>query len=203
MERKSHKSVIFEVKQAMEILQSQNVTIELKWTSGHAEIAGNKKADNVTKEAAKEAENMTEVETPLTSIDVKRAVKDSCKIKWQNRLEASQRGRHMFEVHPSVTAKKKASVSIPAQRIMTQLRAGYCYLNSYLHVDGLKESPLYTCGEPESGKHIADPEGVGGREYRPSPPPLGNYKNIGLLSISGPDLLKITKLPSQHSMAGR
>ena len=54
----------------------------------------------------------------------------------------------MFEFHHSVAAKKIASGSIPAQRIMTQLRMGYCYLNRYLHVDGLKESPLYTCGEP-------------------------------------------------------
>ena len=62
----------------------------------------------------------------------------------------------MFEFHPSVTAKKIASVSTPAQRIMPQLRTGYFYLNVYLHLDGLKESPLYTCGEPESIKHYIE-----------------------------------------------
>ena len=41
--------------------------------------------------------------------------------------------------------------------------------------------------------------GGGGRG---SGPPLKNHKNIGLLSYSGPDPLKITKLPSQHSMLG-
>ena len=35
-----------------------------------------------------------------------------------------------------------------------------------------------------------------------SEPPAKNHKNIGFLSISGPDPLKITKLPSQHSMLG-
>ena len=45
---------------------------------------------------------MPEVDTPHTSLILKRAVKDSCKIKWQNRWEASQRGRQMFEFHPSV-----------------------------------------------------------------------------------------------------
>ena len=30
--------------------------------------------------------------------------------------------------------------------------------------------------------------------------PLINHKNIGFLSNTGPDPLKITKLPSQHSM---
>ena len=32
--------------------------------------------------------------------------------------------------------------------------------------------------------------------------PLENYKNIGFLSNTGPDTLKITKLPIQHSMLG-
>ena len=131
----------------MEILKSENVIVVINWTPGHAEIAGNEIADKLAKEAAEEAENMPEVDTPLTSIDVKRAVRDSCKIKWQNRWEASQRGRHMFEFHPSVVARKMAFGSIPAQRIVTQLRTGYCYLNGYLHAVGLnlKESPLCTC----------------------------------------------------------
>ena len=33
---------------------------------------------------------------------------------------------------------------------------------------------------------------------RTPPPPLKNYKSIGFLSNTGPDPLKITKLPSQH-----
>ena len=64
-----------------------------------------------------------------TSIDIKRAVKDSCTVKWQNRWEASQAGRHMYDLHPTVKAKKKAANSIPTQRITSQLRTGYCYLN--------------------------------------------------------------------------
>ena len=35
-----------------------------------------------------------------------------------------------------------------------------------------------------------------------TPPPLKSHKNIGFLSNTGPDPLKITKLPSQHSMLG-
>ena len=36
----------------------------------------------------------------------------------------------------------------------------------------------------------------------PPPPPLKNHKIIGLLSNTGPDPLKIKKLPSQRSMLG-
>ena len=34
------------------------------------------------------------------------------------------------------------------------------------------------------------------------PPPLENYKNIGFFSNTGPDPLRITMLPIQHSMLG-
>ena len=36
----------------------------------------------------------------------------------------------------------------------------------------------------------------------PPPSPLKNHQNIGFLSNTGPDPLKITKLSSQHSMFG-
>ena len=45
----------------------------------------------------------------------------------------------------------------------------------------------------------ADPEGGGGQGVRT---PLENYKNIGFLRNTGPDPLKITKLPIQHSIMG-
>ena len=155
-ENKSQTSVVFEIKQIMDILKRQNVEIDINWTPGHAEITGNEIADRLAKEAAVDAENMPEVCTPLTSIDIKRAVKDSCTVKWQNRWEASQAGRHMYDLHPTVKAKKKAANSIPTQRITSQLRTGYCYLNGYMHTVGLKDSPLCTCGEPESVKHYIE-----------------------------------------------
>ena len=40
----------------------------------------------------------------------------------------------------------------------------------------------------------------GGGAGGPDPP--GNFKNICFLSITGPDPLKIIKLPIQHSMLG-
>ena len=49
----------------------------------------------------------------------------------------------------------------------------------------------------------ADPEGGGGAGGPDSsPPPLKNHKNIGFPSNIDLDPLKITKLPSQHSMVG-
>ena len=44
--------------------------------------------------------------------------------------------------------------------------------------------------------------GGGGGGGAGDPDPLENYKNIGFLSNTGPDPLKITKLQSQHLMMG-
>ena len=151
----SHRSVIPEIKQTMDIMKTQNIKIELNWTPDHAEIAGNGIADKLTKEAAEEAENMPEVGTPLTSVDIKKAVKD-LQEKIAKRWDVSQTGRHKFDFQPSVTAKKKTGGSIITQKIKSQLRKGYCYLNGYLHSVGLKDSPFYTCGEPESVKHYTE-----------------------------------------------
>ena len=68
-ENKSHTSVVFEIKQIMDILKRQNVEIYINWTPGYAEITGNEIADRLAKEAAVDAENMPEVCSPLTSID--------------------------------------------------------------------------------------------------------------------------------------
>ena len=48
----SHRSIILEIKQTMDILKTQNIKIELNWTPGHAEIAGNKIDDKLAKEAS-------------------------------------------------------------------------------------------------------------------------------------------------------
>ena len=69
-------------------------------------------------------------------------------------------------------------LSMPAN-IQTSLSANQCSRTKYFTA---------TCADPEGG-------------YRGSGPP-GNYKNIGFLCNTGLDPLKITKLPSQHSMLG-
>ena len=51
------------------------------------------------------------------------------------------------------------------------------------------------CVDPEGGGGA----GGGGEKVRT---PLTNHKNIGFLSNTGLDPLKITKMPSQHSMLG-
>ena len=50
---------------------------------------------------------------------------------------------------------------------------------------------------PYAADHARIQRGDRGSEPH-HPHPLKNHKDIGFLSNTGPDLLKITKLPSQH-----
>ena len=68
-----------------------------------------------------------------------------------------------------------------------------CDCSVYTTSDGSTPAQMF--------QSCADPEG-GGQGVRNPPPPLKNCKNIGFLSNSGLDPLKITKLPSQNSMLG-
>ena len=76
--------------------------------------------------------------------------------KWQQRWEASSTGRHLFEFRESVRARSTRSTVIKIQKIITQLRTGYCTLNEYKHKTGLKDSPDCVCGETESVRHYIE-----------------------------------------------
>ena len=52
------------------------------------------------KEAAKEAEEMTDDIGIASQSDVKSAARESVNIKWQRRWEVSEKGRHLFTHRP-------------------------------------------------------------------------------------------------------
>ena len=134
----------------------KGIKIEINWTPGHAEIEGNEIADRLTKQGADEAEEMPDVTEAVTILDVKAAIRESGFEKWQKRWEASSTGGHLFEFRESVRARSMKSTDIKIQKIITQLRTGYCTLNEYKYKTGLKDSPDCTCGETESVRHYIE-----------------------------------------------
>ena len=91
-----NKQVIAEINQTLKSLDKEQIQITLKWTPGHADIAGNEIADQLAKTAAEGAERMPEVTNLVTALDIKTAVQESCNIKWQKRWEAGATGRQLF-----------------------------------------------------------------------------------------------------------
>ena len=57
-ENKSHKAVVAESRQYIDIFRSKGVDVDICWNPGHADISGNEIVDKLAKAAAEEAEEM-------------------------------------------------------------------------------------------------------------------------------------------------
>ena len=74
---------ITDIKENMGTLLRYGIQTTLSWIPGHANIAGNEIADQLAKEASKEAISMNDKYIVNTMSDVKHAVKTTTKMKWQ------------------------------------------------------------------------------------------------------------------------
>ena len=153
-EPKSHKSTIQEVKTDIKKLEESGVKVEISWTPGDPDIKGNEYADKLAKEAADEAKERIDLPPVITMGDIKTAARESGRKKWQDMLEKSEKGRHLFNYRPKVVHKIKHKLETKkGEIIISQLRTGYVKLNEYLHNTNIAESDLCQCGEIESVKH--------------------------------------------------
>ena len=149
----SYQGKISQIKKQIEGLKQDGIMIDIAWTPGHADIAGNETPDRLAKEAAKEAEDIDETkDTVVTAADIKTAVKTSCLKKWQRRWDLSNSGRELYGYRKTVGVKRDKIVPHKFPRIISKLRTGYC-LNEYLCKIGVVEKPYCKCGEIESCEH--------------------------------------------------
>ena len=146
----SYKGTISKIKKQLESLRQTGMEIDISWTPGHADIAGNEIADRLAKEAAKEAEEVDENQDKVgTAEDIKTAAKVSCEKKWQRRWDLTNSGRDLYVHRKYVGVKSKKYVHQKYPRVMAKLRKGYC-LNEYLYKIGVVARPYCQCGEIES-----------------------------------------------------
>ena len=103
-------------------------------------------ADRLAKEAAKEAEEMTDDIGIASQSDVKSAARESVNIKWQRSWEVSEKGRHLFTHRPCVKLNKVEFGSLKNQRAILQLQSGYCRLKEYQNKVEIADSPTCECG---------------------------------------------------------
>jgi hypothetical protein len=106
---------INEIKSQINYLKEQGVVVSFNWTPGHATIKGNEIADQLAKEAAKEAETL-EVNTQVfTKQDIRKAARDIVTKKWQVRWDSSNSGRHYYRFHKVL--KDKVKKYLPNKRL--------------------------------------------------------------------------------------
>ena len=153
-ENKSYKKTAMDIQQSLNILERDGTEVKIQWSPGHANIRGNEMADRLAKEAAKEAEEMTDDIGIASQSDVKSAARESVNIKWQRRWEVSEKGRHLFTHRPGVKLNKVEFGSLKNQRAILQLQSGYCRLKEYQNKVGIADSPTCECGAIEDVQHF-------------------------------------------------
>jgi hypothetical protein len=127
--------------------------VSFNWTPGHASIKGNEIADQLAKEAAREAEALEVSTQVFTKQDIRKAAVTK---KWQVRWDSSNSGRHYYRFHKVV--KDKVKTKLPNKRLCTvinSLRTGYSKLNAYqFHLNQhLKNDKCEHCNQREDVEH--------------------------------------------------
>ena len=123
------------------MLGKDGINLKIQWSPGHENVSGNEIAGRLAKEAAKEAEEMTDDIGIANQSDVKSVARESVKIKWQRRWELYQKGRNLFMYRSTVKLGKVEFGSLKNQRALLQLQSGYCQLKEYQHKVGIADSP--------------------------------------------------------------
>ena len=150
----NYMGTITDIKENMGTLLRYGIQTTLSWIPGHANIAGNEIADQLAKEASKEAISMNDKYIVNTMSDVKHAVKTTTKMKWQNRWTISETGRHLYQLLPNVGTTLNLDLPSPQTgKILTELRTGYSQLQKYRYNVGQSLTPLCDCGEEETSEH--------------------------------------------------
>ena len=151
----NYHSVVQEIITKLNLLKRTGLHIQLEWTPGHADIAGNEIADKLAKSAAKEAQEQDQSTTSIVSKqDIITASKKSAKQKWQRQWNNSEKGRTFHKYQKSVENIPK--LDYPNKyiySIITGLRSGYTRLNQYKHMIGIIDSPNCECGHVEDVEH--------------------------------------------------
>ena len=136
-------------------LENKGVAVQIEWTPGHAQIAGNEVADLLAKEGATNAADLDPELSVTTFDDVKRAAHETAIKGWQHKWEISERGRHMYRLKSKVG--KRSVLDHPNKasgRAISELRLGYSRLRGYTHAIGLSDTNRCRCGEVETTEHF-------------------------------------------------
>ena len=110
-EANSHKTTVQEVIREKKKLEEKEVTVEVSWSPGHADIKGNDYADKLAKEAAQEAKDSEQLSAVISLGDVKSAAKESGKKKWQDMWDKSDTGRDLYRFRQKVDHKSNTHMS--------------------------------------------------------------------------------------------
>ncbi|XP_072948186.1 uncharacterized protein [Epargyreus clarus] len=133
-------------------LRREKKNVQLFWIRAHVGTAGNERADELAKTAAK---NMTETpdyaETPLSY--VKRKIREETILKWQDRYTTSSTGSVTKTFFPDVGKAYTIIRKTKLTQVQVQALTGHGGMGEYLYRFKLKDSPGCEC-DPNTSETV-------------------------------------------------
>ena len=123
-----HKHTVAEIKQNIQRLEQKNITVNISWTTGHANIKGNEEADRLAKEASCEAATMKSDTDVVTMADIKQAAVKMGLLQWQRQWESTETaGDHCLGISHMYQCNRQISYwlshhNIIQEHCQTQIR---------------------------------------------------------------------------------
>ena len=112
------------------------------WVCGHANLEANELADKQAKEAAEEANNLTNA-SPIPYTIAKGHIRERTLSRWQSSWDIADIGRYFYEFKPKVTRKSYLSSSNRvAEYRLNRLRLGHTLLRQHLAAKNIIEDPI-------------------------------------------------------------
>ena len=135
-------------------LDQANKKVTFTWLPSHINIEGNEIADTLAKE--NRSNTTPDIIVPLELKEAYTRVDNYINEKWQARWDNGNTGRNYYNIERVVSNKTKYNNQNRSEDTMiTRMRIGKCYLNSYLHK--IKRHPTGlcdTCNNPETIEHF-------------------------------------------------
>jgi ribonuclease HI len=160
--QQSGQYIIRGILQSLDELQNERPNLEFKlvWVPGHMDIAGNEKADEEAKKAAREhPTGQPPLQNKLKSVQVTKINEDTsiaARTAW-NRGKTNARQHRKMTRPQRLKSGVQLYGNLPRKQLanLVRLRTGHCRLNSYLSRFNIIEDPSCDCGRGiENVKHF-------------------------------------------------
>ena len=125
--------ILDRIKLLLNELTQRKVDLQIFWTAGHINLAGNDLADSLAKEAATLATTIVD-SAPLSLSEAKTIIKKHCLRKWQQRWDRAETGRFTYNLYQNVrTSGFKFTGNRAAAIKLIRLKTGCTLLNDYMN----------------------------------------------------------------------
>jgi ribonuclease HI len=140
----NHGYLIEEIRKRVSLLERFNVTIEFSWVKAHIGVYGNKLADRLAKDAARNRDTMIAFSrTPKSTLYSE--IEEEANQKWQQEWETCMKAAITKKFFPHVQDRLKLKINITP--IFAVITTGHGKTRAYLHRFKLMENSKCVCNK--------------------------------------------------------